>query len=519
MIDPIIKAVYDAHREALTFTNRDETARWAKQNAPHLSKKQRRALHRYAKQQRSQMAPNVPAQLDPCTDTHSSTGSHLARPGAIVGDDEWSAPSPKRAAKEGRYIFDGERYVTMLPGDREVVTTLAEHQRIQELYTTLGENRRRIDLCRILAWSWDDVQAYLRAHRIYKTTIPVPHEAVCAAESEDDEDAIVRDVVAARYGRIVSKVEDALRRTDARDAQRWRRFERTILPLVQDALSSVQWTMASGPFPVADTERPWSLIVSPTDFHWGMRSWPHESGYLYDRAEARRRLYTTLSDLEQTLQRLGVPRQIVVPVGSDWFHVDGLGPEAATRAGTPQHVDGTPSEILRTGLDLLDDYLTRLSLIAPILAVPCRGNHDPTSAVVLHEALRMRARYDARLTLVDTYRKHVSVEVEGTLCGFTHGDKGKSGPTTPARLEDRARWLRSEARRHGYSGGRFLCVSGHVHHRRQIEHDGVLHVTCRALCSPDAWHSDAGYTHSLPGLDALVIEQGRGFTHTLFHPA
>ena len=153
-----------------------------------------------------------------------------------------------------------------------------------------------------------------------------------------------------------------------------------------------------------------------------------------------------------------------------------------------------------------------------------RGKHDPTSALGLVDVFREMERHHDWLQLHDTYAKRCTVVAHDTLIGLMHGDTGQGSPTSTKRLGEVSSWMSKQQRklmlrRSPQVTRHMLCLSGHIHHRRHVDHAGVLHVTCRALTPPDAWHSDQGYVHAPVGLDAIVIEEEVGPTHILHYPA
>lgn len=518
-----VQAAWDAHKDHPDLQG--SARHWwraVQREGLGLTRAVSRALWRHAHQQPPTVAADLPGAAEPEGEVEPSVSSADAAPHAAAdlraeGDADW-APELPQVAKRGRYLFDGECYLTVLPGGESVTTTLAQHQRIQEMYTSMGENRTQLDLCRELGWTLAMVRAYLGAHRIQKSGIPIPHELVAAARTDEDIEELAVNNTARNYGRTLARIQHLSRKLDARDAYRWRHFEVHTLPLLQQALTQHVTTPPVVPrVDLPPAHRPWSVLVGVTDFHWGMRSFSEESGFEYNRRVARRRLEDVLSQFVAYLRRHGQPDRILLPIGSDWLHVDGIGTEARTTRGTPQHVDGSPGEIFVTGLDLLRETVTGLSQIAPVLAVPCRGNHDDHSAMSLSEVLRERARWDDRLEVAGEDRrlaKQQALVEQGVLLGVKHGHTGRGGPHTMTRLRNDRAWLEHEARRLGYHGYHKVIVGGHTHHL-EVEGEGVRHMTLRALCDPDLWHADKGYIHTPPGLHALVLEQGRGQTHTL----
>ena len=102
--------------------------------------------------------------------------------------------------------------------------------------------------------------------------------------------------------------------------------------------------------------RPYALVVSATDFHWGKYGWQDETGEAYDFEEAENRLFDKTSELISRLP--GTPEKIVLAAGSDWFHIDT--DKGTTTAGTDMGgsgLAGSPAEVLITGCQLARHHI------------------------------------------------------------------------------------------------------------------------------------------------------------------
>jgi hypothetical protein len=254
------------------------------------------------------------------------------------------------------------------------------------------------------------------------------------------------------------------------------------------------------------SDRPFAVVVGLTDFHWGGYAWGLETGSGYNReiAEARLREAT-----EAILRRLpGQPERIILPVGSDFFHVDG--DTAATTRGTPQDVDGTPTEILITGCELTRIYVDLLRQVAPVEVVMMSGNHDRVNglSVLLYLAAWYRDQVDVEV--VTDYRPRIYREYGRTLIGFSHGDGAKPKDLGPIMATEAAEaWGRARYR---------VAFGGHLHHQHVQEVNGITHYLMPSLAGSDRWHSRQGYTTATPGLCAYLVDEVEGVTGTIFAP-
>ena len=398
---------------------------------------------------------------------------------------------------------EADTYRTFVPQARAWVTTTGDaHRAIVRWYSnwdgdpvSLNGISRRTGLPR--AW----VIGYLRAHGITHDSAPFSSEEV-ARRGVDD---LAQDALALKFGALATKTEKLSAKETSKAARSWWDFEATTLSRCREWMTERQ-DYSVPRLRMRRADRPFWLVTSATDFHWGMRSWAMESGSEYNRKEARRRLLQTTEDLASRLP--GQPKGITVAVGSDWIHVDGL--TSSTTRGTPQHIDGTPLELLITGAELAREHLDILATVAPVHVVLMAGNHDRTSAHALLLYLRAAYEHSDRVTVSADHALRNYQEIGNTLACFTHGDTCK-----PEKLgavmskERREMWGRS--RHH-------VAFGGHLHHQRVREVGGVRHFQLPSLAAPDAWHAGAGYVTSSPGLMGVLIDMEDGPVGTIFAP-
>tara|TARA_R110002012_G_scaffold18824_8_gene68791 strand:+ start:104 stop:1651 length:1548 start_codon:yes stop_codon:yes gene_type:complete len=345
------------------------------------------------------------------------------------------------------------------------------------------------------------VVGYLKAHGITHDSAPFSAEEV-ARRGVDD---MAQDALALKFGRLATKTEELGAIETQKAARNWWDFEHSVLDKFREWIADT--TDYSVPrLRMRRSEDPYWLVTSATDFHWGMRSWDRESGYEYNRKIARRRLMDTTESLISRLP--GQPEGIIVAVGSDWIHCDGL--RASTTRGTPVDVDGSPLELLITGAELAKEHIDLLSTAAPVRIVLMAGNHDRTNAHALLLYLRAIYENSDRVTVLDCHHLRTYQEVGKTLMCFTHGDSIKVNKLGPVMAkEQRDAWGR--AKHH-------VAFGGHLHHQRIQEIGGIRHYLLPSLASPDAWHAGQGYITSAQGLMGIVVDLEDGPTGTLFCP-
>ena len=242
-----------------------------------------------------------------------------------------------------------------------------------------------------------------------------------------------------------------------------------------------------------------------------MRSYRGESGYEYNREIAAKRLKESTEELINRLLNSGTPEKIILAVGSDWFHVDGPGPLPTTTKGTPQHVDGSPFEIMLTGAELCREHIDLLSQVAPVTVVLMSGNHDRMNAYAMLLYLLALYEHSDRVSVVRDFRQRVYQRIgSNTLACFTHGDGAK--------VKDLGPIMAKEARIDWGETSHHVAFGGHLHHQRIQEIGGIRHYLLPSLAEPDAWHAAHGYVTSQPGLMGILVDHNDGPTGTLFCP-
>ena len=248
----------------------------------------------------------------------------------------------------------------------------------------------------------------------------------------------------------------------------------------------------------------YSLVISPTDFHWGKYGWVDEVGETYHFEEAKKRL---MEKTEELLCRLpSRPEQIILATGSDWFHVDT--DAGTTTKGTPQDMCGSPAEILMTGCQLAREHIDLLRQIAPVKVVFMPGNHDRMSAIAL--MMYLSAAYesvdDCEVVVSPSTRQYV--HYGNNLLGFIHGDGAKN---LVELMSNEQRQLWGECEHHAW-------FHGHLHHRQVVEKGGCLIMQLPSLAGHDRYHARQGYTTSKAGLAAHLIDKQKGLIATFFAP-
>ena len=234
------------------------------------------------------------------------------------------------------------------------------------------------------------------------------------------------------------------------------------------------------------------------DAHLGMYAWGEETGTNMDLQISVRNLRACFSRLVAATP--ATETAVILELG-DFFHADDN--DARTKASKNQlDVDGRHQKVLDAGVELtiwaIHHALTKHE---KVVYVSKRGNHDPTSGMILPIALKYFFQNEPRVTIDVSPTKHWFYQFGTTMLGGTHGDsmkQEKMASIMPA--EEPQMW--------GNTLYRYFW-SGHLHHRKVQEFPGVTCEIARTLTSRDAWHAAAGYG-ALREMSAVVYSKTQG---------
>jgi len=399
------------------------------------------------------------------------------------------------------YNDSTDTYVTyLIAAGENVVVDGDMHRAMKSAYSNMSGNAATInEIAREFNFPRNWFDEYRRRHGWTHDMDPYTDEEMIENETEE----LVDDLILRRRRDLHKKFEKRKWKEIQDDAAKWRHFEETIISHLKE-LPKAKKTI--GKLKMKDSVKPFSVVMSPTDFHWGKHGWVDEVGESYNFDEARSRLMERTEELLSWLP--GRPDKIILSTGSDWFHVDT--DAGTTTRGTPQDSCGSPAQILITGCQLAREHIDVLRQVAPVEVVFMAGNHDRHSALAL--MLYLSAAYegvddvDVRL---DPKPRHYT-RYGNTLLGFTHGDKiAKNKLPTLMSKEQRILWGQTESH---------IWFTGHLHHQAIHELDGGLVVQLPSLAGHDRYHYREGYTCAKAGLAAHIIDKELGLIGSLFSP-
>lgn len=454
---------------------------------------------------RGDLSPSAKAGSKRTARIHAATEDFSDFLDEAPDEDDVPIEAPRGKALENHELLCHDDYVynpetdtyttfTRVTAPKPMVLSGDKHRAIISAYSNWdGEPATINQICREFQIPRPWLVEYLRIHGVTHDSEPFSREEI---EGRDVED-MVEEALQAKRQSLYRKYEVAKWRETQAAADKWHAFEETVLTTLLDRFTGRE--AAEVPrLSMKPAAKDYCLIMSPTDFHWGMYSWRGEVNDPYDFDTAEGRLIEHTENIVSQLP--GRPEKILYTIGSDFFHVDG--DTNHTTKGTPQDIAGTPTEILVTGTKLNIRYIDLLRQIAPVEIVFLPGNHDQMNTRALMLVIASHYHGVDDVSVNETYKHRVYLKYGNTLMGFHHGDKTK--------VKDLGACMSKEARSHWSDTTWHLWFGGHLHTHHVQEAGAIIHYQLPSLAGQDRWHAGHGYVDSDPSLVAYLIGRHEG---------
>ena len=404
------------------------------------------------------------------------------------------------------YWYDKSRdlYVVHLPSKKNPVTLPGDSWKtIREADSNWDGTPASVnELARKLGLARKTITELLRAMQTTHDSAPWTDEEI----GEAGEDSLIEDLLRRKEEKVlvtaerkewskIKKDADSFRRVDLVAKRLALRFEKIVPKYEVPKLK------------LPNTSPPYSIVVSPTDFHFGKYA-PEYTGDAYDRAKCTKRLKAVTKNLMGRITKRGRPQRIFLALGGDGLHIDNQ--NKTTTRGTPQDCDGTPEEMAWGWVKLCRDYVDMLRQISPVTLLIIPGNHDYYTATLLRAAMQGWFHKTKDVEVVESFSPRQYVAYGSSLITFLHGDAGKPRDWPAIIAGERPKeW--------GESKHRFIFC-GHLHTERDFPVFGNVTVyRMPSLAGTDNWHFKQGYK-SRKALIAYVVDQKRGVIATEIEP-
>lgn len=236
------------------------------------------------------------------------------------------------------------------------------------------------------------------------------------------------------------------------------------------------------------------------DAHLGMLAWHKETGEDFDTDICRKDLLTAITRLIESAPKS--EECLIVQLG-DFYHVDNHS-NSTPQNGNPLQVDSRFQKIIRIGIDTLRETIKlALSRHHTVRIRNVAGNHDPTAAITLTEALRGFFHDNPRVIIEDSPKAFWAHKFGKNLIGIAHGHAPKPDRMPGLLAGDYSQWW-------GETEFKY-CWHGHIHNKKGyiFEDMGVIVESFRTLATNDAWHTEQGY-RSGKEMQAIILHKDYG---------
>ena len=407
------------------------------------------------------------------------------------------------------YVRDKERdlYITFISSDsKPIVVPGSVHRDMKADYSNWdGSPKTMAEMALEYGMTKKVFDRYKRAHGWTHDSEPVTREDL----EQRDLDEVAEEIWQNSVKELSFKLSKIQFKAIKDASEKWYGFKELVQKDLDKHLSTLKFPSTikiETPEYWNDGSRP-AVVVSLTDLHFGKYSWDQESGTSYDRKICRDRVFECLSNL---LSRLpSKPDHFLLPVGSDFFHVDG--DYLATTKGTSQDCDGTPAQIFVEGCSLMVEVIEVLASIAPVELILMSGNHDQSNSISLLMYLKAWYKDSTQVNIQEGFGPRNYTCFGTSLLVFSHGNdtKAKDLPLVIA-SENPILWGTYEHR---------IVFSGDKHFERVIDLGGMLVYQMPSLSGSDRWHTRHGYVGSKVSLQAYCIDLIDGPIMTITIPA
>lgn len=405
------------------------------------------------------------------------------------------------------YWYDKSRdvYVVHLPSKKRPYAINGSFWRsMKESYSNWGGSPSSVnEVSRKFNLPRNTVTELLRVMGVTHDSSPWSEEHLATA----DEEELVQDLIRRKEEHVLVRAQKKEWRKIKKDAEKYRNYHLFAKSLRESMMEVNKVDYHVPKLALAKTDNCFSLVLSPTDFHWGKYA-PEYTGDPYNREIAKNRLFKSTREVLSRVSIRGRPEKIFLALGGDGLHIDNM--QRGTTRGTPQDCDSTPAEMIASYMKMSREYIDYVRQFAEVDIFVVNGNHDYYSCIFLREALDGWYNCISGVNVIKDLGHRQTFLYGKSLITFVHGDTGK--------VKDYPAVIAAEnAELWGKSQWRFI-FTGHLHTERELPVFGDTVVyRMPSLAGTDDWHFQKGY-NSRKALVGYVIDKERGVVATEISP-
>jgi hypothetical protein len=330
-------------------------------------------------------------------------------------------------------------------------------------------------------------------------------------ENEPDDEVLVDEVLQRRRANLKLKVEQQSYQEIKRDAEKFYDLEQSVVKPLMDRVEDKMGTYVKKDINISPLimEEPKCAIIPIFDIHVGKLHYRDKYLNIDQFVED---CMASFEHLMSKVTRFKLEK-LIVPVGSDFFHVDNMG--QTTTKGTPQtnNMGISTVDMFTSGMELsyrMNDIIVDLGIETSFPTIS--GNHDHLLSISLGEALKQRYRNDSHVDVdVSKYMRKYS-RYGRSLFGITHGEELPLSKNSK-RASTISKLMLREPSQFGIdtSGiNNYYYLSGHQHKFDISDSEGVMDIVVPSLAKPDFWHHTKSYDFKESKVASYIFDKEIG---------
>ena len=406
------------------------------------------------------------------------------------------------------YHYDKEKdiYTTFLKAAHGAVIISGEkHRAMKRDYSSWPGKPLTINqICAIHSIPRHYFVEYKQVHGWTHDAEPFSSEEVMAKSSGE----LVEDAFQMKRARLALQFQKREFDQVRKDANKWREFELNSQGLLESFRENApNYTVPKVKSFGSTPNKPYAVITGPYDLHFGKHAWEGDTGFSYTRDVTKQILIENTLETIERIACFGTPDRFIVPLGSDFFHVDT--PNKTTTSGTPQDTDGTQSRIWIEGCKLAIAYIDTLRAVAPVDILVVQGNHDFSAAMMILMYVSAWYKNAGDVRVNESVHPRQYMTYGNSLLAFSHGSSDE------AKVSNIPRLMATECRQLWGKLQHKAFFTGHLHHELVRDYEGVIHYQMPSLSPADRWHARKGYVGSRRASTAYLCDFNEGITATI----
>jgi hypothetical protein len=247
---------------------------------------------------------------------------------------------------------------------------------------------------------------------------------------------------------------------------------------------------------VRSLKSPSNILFEPQipDLHAGKLAWGDETGWEHYDLNTAVKLFDAALDVLIARSRSFGADRVLLPLGNDLLHSDTKA--GTTTGGTPLDNDSRFHKVFAAVRRMSVRAIDRCrEEIGPVKVILVPGNHDTLANWHLGDSLECWYRNDKGVEIDNSPRLRKYHQHGKVMLLHTHGNRGKLEAYPQIMAAEEPKMWGETVHREAHTGDK--------HHQRVLELKGCTVRISRALCPPDAWHSEMHFIGSARGAESF----------------